>query len=179
VDTFYLTGPDELSDDARRMPRALFQSFVPGEPMSASLLVSREGRSWLIAMGRQKMELRDGRLEYRGGEVPVFCPDAADQVRRSVAAIEGLAGFVGVDFIWNVQARRVTILEINPRPTTSIVGLCRLLPEGLLARAWLEACEPAPDDELLESLSAYVHAQEAVVFDEAGNFADRCERINS
>ena len=137
--------------------------------MSASFLVSREGRSWLIAIGRQRMELRDGRFEYRGGEVPVICPDAADQVRRAVAAIDGLAGFVGVDFIWDAQLRRATILEINPRPTTSLVGLCRLLPEGLLARAWLEACGPQPNDELLESLFAYVNAQEAVVFDAAGD----------
>ena len=151
VDTFYLDGPGELSEDARRMPRALLQPFVPGEPMSASFLVSPEGRSWLIAIGRQRMELRDGRFEYRGGEIPVSCPDAADQVRRSVAAIEGLAGFVGVDFIWDEQSRRATILEINPRPTTSLVGLCRLLPAGRLARAWLEACGPQPcDDELLE-----------------------------
>jgi tyramine---L-glutamate ligase len=179
VDTFYLNGPGELSEDARRMPRALFQPFVPGEPMSASLLVSRERKSWLIAIGRQRMKLCDGRFEYRGGEVPVFCPDAADQVRRSVAAIEGLAGFVGVDFIWDAHGRRATILEINPRPTTSVVGLCRLLPAGLLARAWLEACEPHPDDDLLESLFAYVNAQETVVFNAAGDFADRCEWSNS
>jgi predicted ATP-grasp superfamily ATP-dependent carboligase len=170
VDTFYLGGPGELSEDARRMPRALFQQFVPGEPMSASLLVSREGRSWLIAIGRQRMEVRGGRFLYLGGEVPVFRPEAVEEVRRSVAAIEGLSGFVGVDFIWNEQDRRVTILEINPRPTTSIVGLCRLLPKGLLARAWLEACGTQPDDELLESVSAHVHAQNAVLFDAAGDF---------
>jgi tyramine---L-glutamate ligase len=171
MDTFYLNGPGDLSEDARRMPRALLQPFVRGEPMSASLLANREGRSWLIAIGRQRMKLRDGRFEYQGGEIPAVCPDAADLVRRSVAAIDGLAGFVGVDFIWNEQIGRTTILEINPRPTTSLVGLCRLLPEGLLARAWLEACGSQPcDEELLESLSAYVHAQEAIVFDAAGDF---------
>jgi predicted ATP-grasp superfamily ATP-dependent carboligase len=171
VDTFYLDGPGDLSEDARRMPRALLQPFVHGEPMSASLLVSREGCSWLIATGRQRMKLRDGRFEYRGGEIPVFCPGAEDQVRRSVAAIEGLGGFVGVDFIWDKQNCRTTILEINPRPTTSLVGLCRLLPEGLLARAWLEVCRGEPcDDELMESLCAYGHAQKAVVFDAAGEF---------
>jgi predicted ATP-grasp superfamily ATP-dependent carboligase len=176
LDTFYLDGPADLSDHARQMPRALLQPFVPGDPMSASFLVSPEGRSWLIAIGRQQMKLRDGRFEYHGGEIPVPCPGGAAQVRAALAAIEGLAGFVGVDFIWNVQSRRATILEINPRPTTSLVGLCRLLPPGLLARAWLKACRPARrDDELLESLSAKVQAQEAVVFDAGGQFAGRCE----
>ena len=112
------------------MPQALLQPFVPGEPMSASFLVSREGRAWLIAIGRQRMELRDGRFEYRGGEIPVICPDAADQVSRAVAAIDGLAGFVGVDFIWDAQRRRATILEINPRPTTSLVGPLPALARG-------------------------------------------------
>ena len=143
MDTFYLDGPGDLSEDARRMPRSLLQPFVPGEPMSASFLVSPEGRAWLIAIGRQRMEVRDGRFEYLGGEIPVSCPDAVHELHRAIAAIEGLAGFVGVDFIWDEQSGRATILEINPRPTTSLVGLCRLLPAGPLARAWLEACRRA------------------------------------
>ncbi len=77
VETFYLDGPGDLSESARRMPQALLQPFVPGEPMSASLLVSRTGRAWLIAFGRQRIELHDGRIEYHGGEIPASCPDAA------------------------------------------------------------------------------------------------------
>ena len=130
VDTFYLDGPGDLSESARRMPQALLQPFVPGEPMSASLLVSRAGRAWLIAFGTQRIELHDGRIEYHGGEIPASCPDAAGGVLHSIKAVEGLAGFVGVDFIWNEQSKHATILEINPRPTTSVVGLCRLLPRG-------------------------------------------------
>ena len=156
VDTFYLDGPGDLCEDARRMPRALLQPFLQGDPLSASFLVGPEARSWLIAVGRQRMELRNGRFLYVGGEIPVFCPDAVEQARAPLAQIEGLLGFVGVDFMWNAQTRRATILDINPRPTTSLVGLCRLLPEGLLARGWLEACGSEPRrPELLESLSAY------------------------
>ena len=176
VNTFYLTGPGDLTAAAQQMPEALLQPFVPGATMSASFLVSREGRSWLIAVGRQRMERLDGRFEYQGGEIPVICPGALDLVRRAVAAVRGLAGFVGVDFIWDEQTRRATILEINPRPTISLVGLCRRLPAGLLARAWLDVCGRGPcDQELLESLATYVHAQESVVFNSAGDFADPCE----
>jgi predicted ATP-grasp superfamily ATP-dependent carboligase len=176
IDTFYLDDPGGLSEEARRMPRALLQPYVPGDPMSASFLVSPEGESWRLAIGRQRMERHNGRFEYHGGEIPVFCPGAADQVRRALTAVEGLAGFVGVDFIWDEQCRRATILEINPRPTTSVVGLCRLLPEGLLARALLEACAPPPrDDALLGSLAACVDGHETVVFDAAGNIAGLCE----
>ncbi len=173
VDTFYLTGAADLPEDARHMPEALYQPFVPGQSMSASFLVSREGRAWLIGMGRQRMQIRDGRFEYLGGEIPVSCPGALAQAQRAVDAVEGLFGFVGVDFIWDDYCRHATILEINPRPTTSLVGLCRLLPAGHLARAWLEACGPEPrDDELLGGLAALVHAQGTVGFDAAGDFAD-------
>jgi predicted ATP-grasp superfamily ATP-dependent carboligase len=179
VDTFYLSGAADLPHKARRIPEALLQPFVPGQPMSASFLVSREGRAWLIGMGRQRMRIRDGQFEYMGGEVPACCPGALAQVRRAVDAVEGLFGFVGVDFIWDVHRGHATILEVNPRPTTSLVGLCRLLPAGHFARAWLEACGPEPrDDELLEGLAALVHAQGTVVFDPAGHFADFPGRVD-
>jgi predicted ATP-grasp superfamily ATP-dependent carboligase len=173
MDTFYLSGAARLPEEARRMPEALLQPFVRGEPMSASFLKSSDGRAWLIGIGRQHIEIRDGRFEYEGGEVPWECPGARAEVERAVEAIEGLFGFVGVDFIWNENRQRATILEINPRPTTSIVGLCRLLPAGHLARAWLEACGPLPrDEELLKGLSTLVQSRGPVVFDEAGDIAE-------
>jgi tyramine---L-glutamate ligase len=180
VDTFYLNGPGDLSEDARRLPEALVQPFVPGEAMSASLLISREGRAWLVAFGSQRMRLRDGRFEYQGGKIPAPCPGAAVQVLRSVAAIEGLAGFVGVDFMWDQSSQQAKILEVNPRPTTSVVGLCRLLPAGRLAQAWLEVFRPPPrDDDMLESLGALAHTQKPVVFDTNGDFVDGSEAFTS
>jgi tyramine---L-glutamate ligase len=185
VNTFYLDGPDDLPEDARRMPQALLQPFVPGEPMSASFLVSPEGRAWPIGIGSQWMEIRSGRFEYRGGEIPALCSNAVlaqfamRQVQCVLGTIEGLRGFVGIDFIWDQERRHATILEINPRPTTSIVGLCRLLPPGRLARAWLEAWRPSRrDDATLESLFTLVHSQEAVVFDAAGEFAGLLESVD-
>jgi tyramine---L-glutamate ligase len=173
VSTYFLEGPGDLPESARRMPQALLQPFVPGEPMSASFLVSPEGRVWPIGAGRQRMEIRDGRFEYRGGEVPVRCPDAVYQVGRALGTIEGLRGFVGIDFIWDEQRRHAVILEINPRPTTSLVGLCRVLPAGHLARAWLEAFRSEQRDEvLLEGLYGLVQSREAVVFDADGEFVE-------
>ena len=46
-------------------------------------------------------------------------------------SIAGLRGFVGVDFIWDPERRHATLLEINPRPTTSIVGSESALARGL------------------------------------------------
>ena len=62
VDTFFLDGPGDLPESCAADAQALLQPFVPGEPMSASFLVSPEGRAWPIGVGRQRMEIRDGRF---------------------------------------------------------------------------------------------------------------------
>ena len=83
---------------------------------------------------------------------------------RVVESIPGLRGFVGVDFLWDEARRQATVLEINPRPTTSCVGLTRLLPPGQLADAWLVAFEePVGDAELLSGLADRVHGQQTSV----------------
>src|SRR5262249_39233687 len=156
-------------DDARRMSVALMQPFVTGVPMSASFLVGKGPQAWLVGMGIQRMTIDAGRFEYRGGTMPIMRRRALAPVGRAVVAIEGLRGFVGVDFIWDAAHGRAPVLEINPRPTTSCVGLCRLLPPGWLARAWLCACaESSGDFALLEGLSKVVHAQKRVSFNSKG-----------
>jgi tyramine---L-glutamate ligase len=171
VDTFYLADAQSLPACARDMPVAALQPFVPGTPMSASFLVGHGGQSWPIGVGAQQIAIRHGRFEYRGGTLPAPCRDALPQLKPAVDAIAGLRGFVGVDFIWNAEERRATILEINPRPTTSYVGLSRLVPPGLLARAWLAACEPAARDTgILAGLVECIHGnQRRVSFRANGN----------
>jgi predicted ATP-grasp superfamily ATP-dependent carboligase len=102
------------------------QPFIPGTPMSASFLVGSDGEAWLIGVGVQQTVVRDGRFNYLGGTLPTPCPEAVPLLKRAVEAIAGLRGFVGVDFIWSADKRHVMILEINPRPTTSYVGLSYL-----------------------------------------------------
>ena len=138
--------------------------------MSASFLVGADGRAWLIGVGRQHIAIENGRFQYGGGTVPANCPDCAAQLRGSVESIAGLSGFVGVDFIWDPERHHATLLEINPRPTTSYVGLCRLLPAGLLASAWLEACVPTVSGQngYLGSLAGLVHGQSPLSFNAEG-----------
>jgi predicted ATP-grasp superfamily ATP-dependent carboligase len=123
------------------------QPYLPGEPMSASLLVDVGGNATLLAVGRQRIEVDpEGRIWYRGGTITgglVECPAAVEAAVASVIAssrFPGLRGFVGVDFLLDAQGRAV-VLEINPRPTTSFVGLARMLPPGTIAGAWLAAID--------------------------------------
>jgi predicted ATP-grasp superfamily ATP-dependent carboligase len=121
-----------------RLGALLIQPYVPGDAMSASFLVDRRGRAHLVGVGRQDIEIRDGQFHYRGGTVPAGSPQLADEARRALDAVPGLCGWVGVDFIREDDGP-ATVLEINPRLTTSFVGWAKLLPAGTLARAMLDA----------------------------------------
>ena len=145
IDTFVVDDPRRWPIAAMAMGRALVQPYLPGEPMSASFLVDADGGATLLAVGRQRIAVEAGRVAYRGGCLPVAIDeDEVGVVTRAVAAVPGLLGFVGVDFLLDrgrPEGRRATVLEINPRPTTSFVGLARLHPPGTIAAAWLAACQ--------------------------------------
>jgi predicted ATP-grasp superfamily ATP-dependent carboligase len=76
----------------------------------------------------------DGRFLYQGGRLPI-APDLAARVIaiavRAAACVPGLLGYVGVDVILGSDGRDWAI-EINPRLTTSYVGLRRLSEVNLL-----------------------------------------------
>ncbi len=164
TDTFFLEDATTMPDEARTLPAAVLQPFIPGTPMSASFLVGQSGRCWPIAVGVQHVLIRDGRFLYHGGTLPVACLEALPQVEPAVSAIAGLLGFVGVDFIWDQDRAHATIIEINPRPTTSIVALCRLLPPGRLSQAWLDACAGNEECACLDGLVTLVHRSQPISF---------------
>jgi predicted ATP-grasp superfamily ATP-dependent carboligase len=172
IDTFFLSGPDDWPDAARSLPVALLQPFLPGIPMSASFLIDEASVAWLIAMGQQKIAIRGGRFHYEGGVLPVPCREAEPVLQCAVASVNGLRGFVGVDFLWDEIHAKATVLEINPRPTTSYVALVRLLPPGCLAQSWLAACgEPSCSGESLRTLARTVHGQRPIGFNIEGQIS--------
>ena len=168
VDTYWVAHAGDLPLAALAMPVALLQPFHAGVPMSASFLVA-ENRAWLIGIGRQRTAIRGGRFAYQGGLVPAPCVQAESLLTRAVESVAGLRGFVGIDFFWEPELGKATVLEINPRATTSFVGLSRLLPAGHLAAAWLAACGvPGYECDLLENLADFVRRQPPVCFDADG-----------
>ena len=152
VATFVLGASSPCPPEWSRRSVALIQPFRPGRSLSASFLVGLDGRAKLLAVGSQRVEVGgQGQVRYLGGEVPVsFSPLDLAPVRKAVESVPGLFGFVGVDFLDSGEG--VEVLEINPRLTTSIVGLVRLAPPGTIARAWLglafEASDGKPENEL-------------------------------
>jgi len=100
-----------------------YQPLITGEPRSLCVLCS-EGRARLICCNRQHIMEQDGKLGFAG--VIVNALDDADgtyaRLAQTVAAaIPGLWGHVGIDFI--ETASGPVVIEINPRITTACVGL--------------------------------------------------------
>lgn len=126
---------EEWLAHGRQSKGFIVQPYLPGPTGSLSVLYA-DGATWLLACNRQKVALSDGRFHYTGGVVGGF--EAGREAYQALAeavgkAIEGLWGYVGIDFV--ATPGGPLLLEINPRPTTSYVGLHRALgvnPAGLL-----------------------------------------------
>jgi tyramine---L-glutamate ligase len=124
------------------------QEYIEGEHFSASLVGSRivgdaclyfSGNPPLsLAVNRQFIEIGDdGAFRYRGGETPVH--PAREQEILDVAtktiAVLGCQGYCGVDV---VVADKVYVVDVNPRITTSLVGIAACMEEEI-ARILVDA----------------------------------------
>ncbi len=129
-------------DDMRRWLGAapdrdnfVIQPYVEGVAASLSVLC-QNGCSWLLSCNRQEVVIENGEFRFCGSLVggleqrrPRYEPVAA----AVAAAIPDLWGYVGIDFM--DSAAGPLVLEVNPRLTTSYVGLgraTRMNPAGLV-----------------------------------------------
>ncbi len=130
-------------------PRMVLGPLADGLAASQSFLIGPRTAIPLLA-GEQILSA-DGRFRYRGGRIPLP-KDLGERAlrlgRRAIEAVPGLSGFVGVDLVLGNRDDGDRVVEINPRPTTSYVGL-RKLARGNLAETWLDAvrgAEPRPTE---------------------------------
>jgi predicted ATP-grasp superfamily ATP-dependent carboligase len=110
----------------------LLQPFVPGLAASVAFLIG-PGRCMPLPPARQFLS-GDGRFHYLGGRLPLsgeLGERTLRLARRAVETVHGLRGYVGVDVVLGDEDQ---VIEINPRLTTSYVGL-RALAETNLAEA--------------------------------------------
>jgi predicted ATP-grasp superfamily ATP-dependent carboligase len=120
----------------------ILQPFTAGQPVSVALLVGPDGVFPLLP-AEQRLSA-DGRFHYLGGALPLtgaLAERAVTLALRVAKAVEGLAGYVGVDLVLGSAAdgSEDWAIEINPRLTTSYVGLRTLAEDNLaevLLRVW-------------------------------------------
>jgi predicted ATP-grasp superfamily ATP-dependent carboligase len=107
----------------------IITEFISGTDISSSSIV---GRSAVLPLTINKQYIRkDGaRLRYAGGVVPyAIARETANEVMHiseRVARLLGCEGYVGIDFVLD-SANRAYVVDVNPRPTTSLVGIARIL----------------------------------------------------
>jgi len=105
------------------------QPFMHGDTVSVSAVAS-ESEIKVLACNRQIMKNKDNLLKLSGCEVAIQTDsfDTLDKITKKIAAaIPGLRGYIGIDFILSENGPYV--VDINPRITTSYIGLHEALGE--------------------------------------------------
>jgi tyramine---L-glutamate ligase len=144
--TFLVTSEQELASCPARARaegwsgELLAQPYAVGLPASVAFLAG-PGRLLALPAAEQRLS-PGGRLRYEGGAVPL-APELAGRARRlawrAAGSVPGLRGYFGVDLVLGEapDGSGDLAIEINPRLTTSYVGLRQLarfnLMEALLA----------------------------------------------
>ncbi|WP_292520834.1 ATP-grasp domain-containing protein [Methanoculleus sp.] len=122
-------------------PGEFAEAYIEGETLSVSLVGSRVTGNvceyysgnppLLLAVNRQEIAVADdGRFQYLGGETPVH-PDREEEiVATAVQAMNilGCQGYAGIDV---VVGDRIYVVDVNPRPTTSLVGIASVMEEEI------------------------------------------------
>ncbi|MDE2485330.1 MAG: ATP-grasp domain-containing protein [candidate division NC10 bacterium] len=104
----------------------LAQAYIDGVHASVSLLTDGS-RSLPLTLNLQEIRGRS-RLRYHGGCVPFDHPLRALAFRRAeevIQAIPGLKGYVGIDLV--LTDHDAVVIDVNPRLTTSYVGVRKVL----------------------------------------------------
>jgi predicted ATP-grasp superfamily ATP-dependent carboligase len=106
----------------------IVQKFIMGKACSACV-ISNGDKSKAVTLNQQFVTLASPNDEsgYYGGAVPFnhsLEKKALKTAERAVEVVSGLKGYVGVDMI--LTEKDTVLLEVNPRLTTSYVGLRRV-----------------------------------------------------
>ncbi|MBV9123348.1 MAG: ATP-grasp domain-containing protein [Planctomycetes bacterium] len=140
--TFLLRSPEDVARAAEAVrdegaEERILQPFVPGRAASVAFLIGPEQRVPLLPAAQHLST--DGRFHYLGGEAPLpaeLSARAVELAERAVRTVPGLRGYVGVDLVLGEagDGSQDQVLEINPRLTTSYLGLRSLARANLAER---------------------------------------------
>jgi predicted ATP-grasp superfamily ATP-dependent carboligase len=132
-----VNSPGEID---RVLVASRLEQFCPGLPASVAFLCGPQGAR-ALAPCRQRLH----GFSYVGGELPLpteLAKRASRLAARAVSLLEPTLGYFGVDLVLGDEpsGARDVVIEINPRLTTSYVGL-RALAKSNLAAAMLAVAQ--------------------------------------
>ncbi len=132
------------------------EAFIPGRAASVACLCG-SGKILPLTPCWQFLG-NDGTFEYQGGGLPLpsaLAARATALARRAIEALPPATGYVGVDLVLAdaSDGSQDTVIEVNPRLTTSYIGLRQAYRQNL-AEAWWHVLqgEPIPLDVSPEPL---------------------------
>ena len=160
-DTYFVRAAHD-TPPAYAWPRRL-ERYVTGMATSVALLCGPNGQICLVPCKQRISE--DGRLRYLGGELPLasgLAERAQSLAERAVRALPAATGYVGVDLVLGREpdGSEDYVIEVNPRLTTSFVGL-RAASRSNLAEAMLRIAQA--EEGTVE------FGDRAIEFDSSGN----------
>jgi predicted ATP-grasp superfamily ATP-dependent carboligase len=135
--------------------RFLLQRYIEGEHASACLLVAGN-ENLCLSINRQFIAIGQP-FNYQGNEVPFTCDkhqEAVAMAKRAATVVPGLKGYIGVDIL--IAKEKCYLIEINPRLTTSYIGLRSVVNVNLAQAIW--------EASIRNSLPPKVALQGRVVF---------------
>ncbi len=140
------------------VPQFIAQNYINGLPASVSV-ISNGKKAIAISLNKQQITLAQPSEEsqYIGGCVPLEHPlsaKACSVAEKLVESIAGLRGYVGIDVVLSEDT--VYVVDVNPRLTTSYVGL-HAVADFNVAQALFEAVTSG-------ILPKKVHSKEVVYF---------------
>lgn len=125
-DTVCFNNADDLQDwidDNHKQATHVIQAFQPGDAASISC-VMRNGKAHLLSCNTQHIDINNQMLSYNGGVINGmrdYWPPFEFIANKIAKAMPDLAGYVGIDLI--VDDDEIIVVEINPRLTSSYIGL--------------------------------------------------------
>lgn len=114
--------PEKLDD-------RIATKYHQGEALSVSLIASGD-RVLPLTVNKQLVKVESG-FQYEGGIVPRRSDREEEEILKAakMAALAlGLQGYAGIDLVVGDLPR---VVDVNPRPTTSIVGIAKVMREEL------------------------------------------------
>jgi predicted ATP-grasp superfamily ATP-dependent carboligase len=123
--------------------RRRIERYMPGLAASVATLCGPNGRLGLAPCQQRISD--DGHMRYLGGQLPLapgLAKRASELSARVIAALPQAIGYVGVDMVLGREAdgSEDSVIEVNPRLTTSYVGL-RAATRANLAEVMLRISE--------------------------------------
>ncbi|MCX7099748.1 MAG: ATP-grasp domain-containing protein [Methylococcales bacterium] len=122
ADSYILSDPDDFTKQATRPGQFIIQPHLLGKKTSLSCLF-KHGVAWLVCVNLQQFIIVNQQYRLTNIIINIDTDLTAYQALadRIALALPELWGYVGIDLIETPE--QTVVLEINPRLTTSFVGI--------------------------------------------------------